>query len=157
MIAAILVIMGVPRMAAGACLLCTCLTSATGVSFGSYDALSPANTDSAGYVGVTCVTVNLTAVATAYTIALSAGSSGSFASRHLNFGGNRLDYNLYTDSSRTTVWGDGTGSSSVVSDSYMLSPGLGENRTYTAYARLPAHQNVPIGVYLDLVVVTVTY
>jgi len=127
------------------------------VSFGSYDPLSSANVDSAGYVGVTCLTLNLTPVTTAYTIALSAGNSGSFGSRRLNFGGNHLSYNLYTDSSRATVWGDGTGSSSVVSDSYTLAPGPGENRSYTAYARLPGHQNVPIGVYIDLIVVTVTY
>jgi spore coat protein U-like protein len=93
-------------------------------------------------------------------VALDAGSGGvSVTQRQMVFGAYKLQYGLYTSASRTTVWGDGTISSAVVAG---IGKGLanGEAITETVYGRLPdsvANQNLPPGVYTDIVRVTITY
>lgn len=67
-----------------------------------------------------------------------------------------IEYNLYTDSTRTTLWGDGSAGTSYVSDGYLLGL-LTVSRNYPVYGRVPAGQNLPAGVYSDVVVVTVDY
>lgn len=84
-----------------------------------------------------------------YTISLSAGF-GTFASRVMTGGASQLDYNLFTDSQRVTVWGDGTAGSTTVS-------ATGTGASYTVYGLIPARQNVPAGSYSDTITVTVTY
>jgi spore coat protein U-like protein len=68
-----------------------------------------------------------------------------------------LNYNLYTTSARTTVWGDGSSSTGTVSDSYLLGLGAGTSTDYTVWGRIPMQQNVPTGTYNDSVVLTVEY
>lgn len=121
--------------------------TASNISFGTYNPLSSSNTDVTGSIAITC-TNN-----TSYSIALSAGNSGSFSARQLNDGGsNNLNYNLYTSSGYSTVWGDGTGSSSTVNQT-----GTGSSDSTTVYARLPGSQSIPNGSYSDTINVTVTY
>lgn len=132
----------------------TCTAIALPVAFGGYNPLSAAATDSTGQVTVTCT--GIVSVSVSYTIKLSTGGSGTYSPRKLAFGAGVLDYNLYTNSSRTTVWGDGAAATSFISDSYALGL-LSVTRNYTAYARLPPLQNVAAGVYADTITVTVTY
>lgn len=129
----------------------TCSVVVTGVIFGNYDASS--NSDSTGNVAVTCVA--LIAGTASYTISLSKGN-GSFATRQLKAGSNALNYNVYSNNGRTTIWGDGTSSTATVSDSYgiLLVP---VTRNYTAYARIPSGQNPYVGNYTDTLDVTVVY
>ena len=57
----------------------------------------------------------------------------------------------------TTVWGDGSGGSSAVTDSYLLGVG-GNARSYTAYAKLPAGQALAgAGTYTDTLIVTIAF
>lgn len=121
----------------------TCSVSTTGVSFGTYNVFNSTDSDSAGSVSVSCD------LAASYSIALSAGN-GSYASRWMASGANHLDYNLYREASHSTVWGDGTGGSGVVT-------GGGTSATHTVYGRIPSRQNVYTGSYSDNIVVTVTY
>ena len=121
----------------------TCSVSTIGVNFGSYDVFSNANSDGAGSVSVGCD------AAAAYSIAISSGN-GSYASRWMASGAHQLVYNLYRDASRSTIWGDGTGGSAVVS-------GSGTGATHTVYGRIPSRQNVYAGSYSDSIVVIVTY
>lgn len=121
----------------------TCSVSASGVNFGSYDVFSNVSSDGAGSVSVSCDE------AASYSIAISAGN-GSYASRWMASGAHQLAYNLYRDASRTTIWGDGTGGSAVVS-------GSGSGATHTVYGRIPSRQNVYAGSYSDNIVVIVTY
>ena len=68
-------------------------------------------------------------------------------------GPNSLDYNLYTDSNRTTVWGDGLSSTATIAGT-----GSGINQTATIYGRITAGQtSAPAGSYADTVSVTLTY
>jgi spore coat protein U-like protein len=91
-----------------------------------------------------------------YAIALTSGT-GSYAARQLASGADRLGYNLFKDSARTLVWGDGTSGTSTLSDSYTLavSPTV---RAYPVYGRIPGGQNLTkVGTYGDSITVTVTY
>jgi spore coat protein U-like protein len=135
-------------------LLSTCTVATTGITFPAYASPGSANSDSTGDVAVTC-TATLLAGTGSYTIAISTGS-GAFTNRTLISGTHFLNYNLYTDSARSIVWGDGTGGTQTVSDSYLilLTP---TTRHYTAYGRVPGSQNKPAGTYTDTVTVTVTY
>lgn len=121
----------------------TCSVSTTSVNFGSYDVFSNVNSDGAGSVSVTCD------AAASYSIAISSGN-GSYASRWMASGPHQLAYNLYREASRSTIWGDGTGGSAVVS-------GSGTGATHTVYGRIPSRQNVYAGSYSDNIVVIVTY
>jgi spore coat protein U domain-containing protein, fimbrial subunit CupE1/2/3/6 len=121
----------------------SCSVTVVGVAFADYDVFKKGATNTTGKVKVHC------GASLSYTIALSAGT-GTFASRLMTSGGYDLQYNLFTDSQRVTVWGDGTSGSVTVS-------ATDTGATYTVYARIPARQNVPVGSYSDTVTVTVTY
>jgi spore coat protein U-like protein len=123
-----------------------CTVSASGVIFGNYDTLSNVARVSTGDINVTCDLLT-----PPYTILLSPGN-GTYASRAMSGGGTVLQYNLYTDPTHLIVWGDGTGGTSV-------GAGLatGANQVHTVYGRIPAAQNVPVGTYSDMIIVTVTF
>lgn len=121
----------------------TCSLNLQGVNFGSYDFMSSQNLDSTGHVTVTCD------VSSSFSISLSTGA-GTYASRTMQSGTHQLNYNLYTDPAHTTVWGDGTAGSVVVS-------GSGTNVDEVIYGSAPAGQNPYIGAYSDAIVVTLTF
>lgn len=122
----------------------TCGLNVQGVNFGSYDFQSSQNLDSVGHITVTCD------VSASYTIALSPGLTGSFASRIMQNGSHQLTYNLYTDPAHVSIWGDGTGGSTTVG-------GSGTSVDYTVYGSVPAGQNPYVGSYSDAVTVTLTF
>lgn len=62
----------------------------------------------------------------------------------------QLLYNLYTNATLTTVWGDGTGQSATVGDTQSVA-------NYTVCGRIPARQNAHVGVYNDTIVITLTF
>jgi spore coat protein U-like protein len=66
----------------------------------------------------------------------------------------RLDYNLFLDANRTTIWGDGTGGSSR---SGPIMPPLLTQVTVTVYTRIPARQNVRVGHYTDSITATINF
>lgn len=135
--------------------LSDCTVSALSTSFGAYDTFSAVPLDAAGQVTVTCQF--LIGVLVGYTVQLGTGSSGSYSTRSLSGSGYQLDYNLYVDSARSTVWGDGSGGTTTVNDGYLITLLLPYERNYTVYGRIPAAQNVPPGSYSDTIVVTVNY
>lgn len=130
-----------------------CTATALGVAFGTYNPLSATPLDSSGQVTVTCTGISLLI---SYDILLSTGGSGSYAPRKMTVLSNNLDYNLYTASNRATVWGNGTGGTSVITDGYVLSLGT-VIRNYPVYGQVPAQQNVATGSYADTIIVTVNY
>ncbi len=132
----------------------TCLVLTNAVAFGFYDPTAAAGQTAAGNVNVTCALVGSNTTV-AYTIALSKGS-GSFAQRTMKFGSIPLNYNLYTSSGYGTIWGDGTSSTSMVSDSMSID-GLGTINNYPVYAMMPGSQVLTTGLYSDSITVTVTY
>src|SRR5687768_4729109 len=80
-----------------------CSISTGGVILGNYDPNRMTPTDGVGMVDLDCHR-NDTPV-----ISVSAGSSGSFASRQMTNGTSSMQYNLYRDASRTIILGSGGG------------------------------------------------
>ena len=125
-----------------------CSISATSVSFGSYDVFASTPTDTTGTVSFTC-TGNADV-----TITLSKGGGSTFNPRTLSGGTDTLNYNLYKDAARTTIWGDGTGSTSSYTQ---LNVPNSTAQNLTIYARIPAAQDVSAGTYTDSVTVTIDF
>ena len=142
--------------AASAQALGSCTASASTTAFGSYNPFNAASVDSVGNVQVSCSLLGVISIDVAYTIALSAGSGGSYANRRLSGGSQTLTYGLYTDPTRATSWGDGSSGTSTVGDGYLLGL-LTVNRGYPVYGRIPGGQNVAPATYVDTVMVTVNY
>ncbi len=148
-----------PALQARAAAGCSIFSST--LNFGNYDVLDPAPTDSTTNILIICVRNPPPGVETvSYTLQLSVGA-GSYAARTLNNGARTIEYNLYTSPAMTpaNVWGNGTGGSTVVSNS--LAPLDGQNRvrlaSHTIYGRIPARQDIPVGVYNGSVVLTMNY
>lgn len=135
------------RLAAGCLLLAVpavagaaCNVTAQGVAFGNYDPLGATALDGVGNININCD------VATAFVVSLGPGN-GTVADRRMNGGAAQLAYNLYKDSTRLIVWGEGLDGSSAT----------GTNVEMPVYGRIPGAQNVPASTYLDSITVTVTF
>jgi spore coat protein U-like protein len=128
-----------------------CTVSVSSVAFGSYDTLSPTATDSAGSLTAVCHPSDQS-----IEVWISGGSSASVMARTMRNGTAVLNYNLYADAARTTVWGDGTSGTAVTLNNGIVSGG---DRTFTRaiYGRIPALQAVGMGTYNDNLVVTVVF
>ena len=128
-----------------------CTVSASGVSFGAYNVLAPAPTDSTGSVVLECSPSDKN-----IRVSLSTGASGTYLARALTQGSDQLLYNLYIDAAMTAVWGDGTGGTSVLSIANWTG-GPNASQIHTIYGRLPAQQDAAAGTYSDSIVVTVDF
>lgn len=137
------VLTGIALTAGSSALACT--VSSTTLSFGVIDPLRDGQRDSTADISVSCPTT------TVYSIALSPGS-GTYAQRTLLSGVLVVNYNLYTDSQRTQIWGDGNGTTWTVS-------GLADSTgaAHTIFGSIPSQPAAVPGIYSDTVVITVTY
>ena len=143
-----------PALATGAV---SCSVSATGPAFGIYNPLSVTPTYANGQVLVTCTLLGGGATTVNLVSSYSTGASGSYATRTMVSGANKLNYNLYFDAAYTQIRGDGTGGSQTGGASLALSPGNPtQTATGTIYGRIPASQDVAAGAYTDTIVVTIT-
>lgn len=128
-----------------------CTVSGSVMNFGSsIDPLAAATPlDATSTLSVQCTNT------TPYTVALNAGSNAggasNFSNRTMKSGSNSLGYQLYLDAGRSSVWGDGTASSTV------SGTGTGSTQSLTIYGRLPSLANVVPGSYTDTVTVTISY
>ena len=133
----------------------TCTLSSAPVTFANYDPFSSVASDISGSLTVTCNSA--VSLLVSYTMQLSAGLSGSMSPRKMSNGGTQLSYQLYSNSGRTTIWGDGSAGTSTVTDGYLISVLVPVVRNYSVYGRITAKQNVTAGSYLDTVTVLMTY
>lgn len=129
-----------------------CGVSATNIDFGDYDVFSPSPTDSTGSVTIVCDETPPPAV----TILLSpSANSGGFNPRQMKdlLGSDLLNYNIYTKSNMSMIWGDGTSGTDTVSKR------VNRNNPWveTLYLRIPAGQNVPAGPYGDNITITIMW
>jgi spore coat protein U-like protein len=136
----------------------TCTITATGPAFGTY---SPANTNPTvanGTVTATCnwtsggsTTVNIVAN-------YSPGNSGAYPNRWMLSGVNRLNYNIYFESSFLTIRGNGTsGTQSGTATLTVSSASRTDTVSGTLFGRIPAQQDAVPGNYSDTIVITMTY
>jgi len=130
---------------------CTITTSA--VAFGAYDPLVANATaatplDAAGAVNVAC-----TRGATGLRIDLNTGSNPLAGARRMNLGVTEfLTYELYTDPTRTTVWGSGAVAGLAIADAPSKAV-----RSFPVYGRVPGAQDPAIGAYGDTVTATINF
>jgi spore coat protein U-like protein len=138
-------------LSAGARAASCSITDISGVSFGSYDVFDLAPLDSTGVLTFVC---NGLSQGDALAIALSAGGASSPYSRRMARPGAHLAYNLFLDPARTAVWGDGAGGSALYGP---VTPPSGVSQTVIIYGRVPARQNVSVGLYADTVIATILF
>lgn len=127
-----------------------CTISTTAVSFGSYNVFSASPDDGTGQITYRCTAPRPPLV----TIQLDKGGAPSFNPRQMRMGSEVLNYNLYLDSTRSTIWGDGTGGSQAYSQS---SPQPNQNINVSVYGRIPAGQDVSAGNYSATVTATIFF
>jgi spore coat protein U-like protein len=125
-----------------------CIVVATPMAFGNYTSTTDAISTST--ITVTCTN------GTGYDIGLDAGTAAGATVTTRQMSGTtvtaaRLNYFLYSDSSRTVNWGNTVGT-----DTVHLTAGVSPIIS-TVYGRVPAGQFVSPDAYLDTINVTVTY
>jgi len=124
---------------------CTVNSAAT-LNFGTVGVLA-SNTDQTSTIQVTCTNT------TPYNIGLNAGTGtgATVAVRKMTSGANTVNYSLYSNSGRTTVWGNTIGTDT------QAATGNGSAQSYTVYGRVPAQATPAPGTYTDTITVTLTY
>jgi spore coat protein U-like protein len=136
---------GTTTLTVSSTLSASCSVAAGALSFGT-DVPTPmaAAIDAATTITATCSTGR------PYTIALNqgAGAGATEAVRRMSGSGGTVEYSIYQDSGRTTVWGTGTAALSRT--------GTGLPQDLPVYGRMPI-QNAAPGTYADSVTVTVTF
>ena len=122
------------------------INSASTLNFGNAGVLV-ANVDNTSTLQVQCTNT------TPYNIGLNAGtgSGATVAVRKMTGGSSTINYSLYSDSGRTTVWGNTVGTNTVAGT------GNGASQSYTVYGRVPAQTTPAAATYTDTITVTVTY
>ena len=122
-----------------------CTISADTLTVSGYDPIvahKTAHFDEKSNVNVTCTN------GSPVTITLDDGQN---IGRQLKFGTDKyLDYELYSDSARTAVWGN-------TDPTDVATTGTGLAEALTVYMRVTAGQNVPAGTYTDVVTAVVTF
>jgi spore coat protein U-like protein len=132
-------------------ILDACTIETTPVAFGDYDHNASSGLPASGSVTETCTN------GTAATITLGEGLHAKLASvpgvplRQMASGANNMSYFLYQDAGLGTLWGN-------TSATGVSQAGTGNaGTTLTVYGVITAGQNVPVGLYADTVVATVTF
>lgn len=124
-----------------------CLVQATDMAFPAYDASTAVNANST--IDVRCTN------GTPYDVQLDGGIANDTAQRLMYQGTDTLEYNLYLDSTRSTVW-----------DATNFASGTGQGmanastQSHTVYGRVPNtanNKNAKPQAYEDTVTVTVVY
>ena len=130
-----------------------CTISTTAVAFPAYDPIvthaTTADDSTAGAVTIAC-TKNTTA-----SIGLGLGLNATASQRRMedvSTATNYLNYELYSNAGRTTVWGNAAGS-------WYTPPAAPDKnpRTFQVYGRIAPGQDIPASTYNDTVVATVNF
>jgi spore coat protein U-like protein len=122
------------------------VVSSNTLNFGTQGVLV-ANNDTTATFTVQCTNT------TPYNVGLNAGTTagGTVTTRLMANGANTVSYKMYSDSGRTTNWGNTVGTDTVAGT------GNGATQTLTIYGRVPAQTTPAPATYTDTVTVTVTY
>ncbi len=127
-----------------------CTISTTAVNFGSYNVFSASADNATGQVTYRCTAPRPPLV----TIQLDKGGAPTFNPRQMRMGSEILNYNLYLDSTRSTIWGDGTGGSQTYT---RANPPLNQNINVNVFGQIPAGQDVSAGSYGATVTATIFF
>lgn len=129
----------------------TCTVAASTLAFGTYNPIGGANLDVNTTVTATCTNT------TTYTVGLNAGTGAgaTVASRKMTSATTTdlMNYSLYQDAGRTTVWGTTVGTDTVAGT------GNGSGQALTVYGRVFSGQTTlrPASDYTDTITATITF
>lgn len=123
------------------------------INFGQHPTLdSTLDAQSVGVTAGSSFGINC-AAATNYSVALNSGLNvGASNQRRMINGANFVNYNLYSDSARSTPWGNGSNGGNAVAG-----VGTGSNQEMVVYGRVPNQTTPALGTYTDTVQVTITW
>jgi spore coat protein U-like protein len=130
----------------------TCLLGSKALAFGNYDPSSASPTDGNGSVMVNC-TDDVGSSGISVALDIDASSNGPYNDRKMAHSGYLLSYGIYSDSTRSTLWG---GSNVPTMATGTLVKDVATPVTFPLYGRIPPQQNVRAGHYTDAVVVSVS-
>ncbi len=124
-----------------------CVVTATDLAFGAYTSSTGTPLLGTTLLQATC------SPNSSYNIGLNEGTSpgATVNQRKMVSGANNLNYQLYSDAQRSTIWGNTTGTDTVTG------VGTGLAVDHTVYGSVPAKQVVPAGNYSDTITVRVYY
>ncbi len=140
-----------------------CAVSSSGLAFGAYQPLTFAGKlTSAAVTSDASISVVCTGIVSggAYTIALgpsTVGSGDRISTRYLgnSNGGDPMNFNVYTNATYTTVWGDGLTAGGLIGGTIATG---NSNQSLTVYGRIPAGQNtLKAGSFSASLTMTLTY
>ena len=129
----------------------TCTVTTAGLAFGAYNPSSPSPDDSTATFSIVCTG----GPQNNFTLAASAGNSNNILARYmLGPSASQLNYNMYINSSLTTIWGNGTTGSLIT----FSGPCRARNNCRaTAYGRILAGiYSAAVGSYSDTITTTLT-
>ncbi|HEY5676668.1 MAG TPA: spore coat U domain-containing protein [Myxococcales bacterium] len=115
--------------------------SVTPLSFGAYNVYSAAPLDSAGTINYNCPPPAVPSVTIDLGLAFGNGR------RRMALGSEFLEYEVYVDAARTTVW----------PSSHAIPVPQGNNSSVPFYGRVFPLQDVSVGTYTDTLVVTFNF
>ena len=131
-----------------------CTISTSAVAF-AYDPVVANSASGADVTGTGGVTVQCTKGDT-HAVSLNFGQNViTTTQRRVKSGLNYLNYNLYTDNTYATLWGDGTSLTQTVSFGPFTSSATAI--TSTVFGKMLKGQDAPIGSYTDTVIATVNF
>ena len=124
-----------------------CEITATDLAFGTYTSQGGTPLQATTLLRATCTP------GSTYNVGLNEGTTAGATvnQRKMASGTNALNYQLYSDSARTTIWGNTTGTDTVTG------VGTGLAVDHTVFGAVPAAQVVPAGDYQDTITVRVYY
>ncbi len=136
------------------CLLgCACTVTASDIEFDDFNPLTAAEETAIGEIDLHCT--GLLSIGAGVTVEVLQGQWGAYAARKMRASsGDMIDYNIYTSSAHTNVWGAGA-------QAVQISGGLIALGAWSArrdmFARLQANPAMKPGDYADTVVVRVIW
>lgn len=131
----------------------TCTVSTTSVAFGIYNPIAATpNDNGVGSVTIRCGLPDDDDHNINVDTKIDLGAYANGTQRRMTNGTSFMNYNLYTNATRTTAWTATT----TRSQFFQLQdpPPQTKSVTYTVYGRIPALQSVTGGSYIDSPVVT---
>ena len=144
---------GTSYMSVSATVKHSCSIDTTPMAFGAYDGVV-ANASTA--LDAMATVISSCTSGAAAMITMNAGNSAGSGlddvpvRRMTSKAGDYLVYQVYSDVSHETVWGNAVPTSVALS-------GTGLPQTLTVYGSIPSAQMVPEGDYNDQIIVTITY
>lgn len=142
------------NLEASAQIATNCVISMTAVAFANYDPIvanKSADLLDTGKVTTICTNGSTVKITLDQGMNPDTESTDAAPLRQMASGVNRLAYFLYSDSTRTTIWGNTV-------DTGKAYTGTGIASELIVYGRMPANQSKPAGTdYVDTVRATITF